>query len=180
MERRSDEQLQIMRDEHRAFMEERQRRPQIEPVLELGGPGNQPPLHVPIRSGATNVGTMTAAGGLIMTLVPEGIEVMQLDGEGNVVASRELAPQREQTLRRRGAQYPAVGFGVDVDVRPGVFQADALLLIFPEPDVYEIATRCFHHDIPGGRCWAIAELDLRRGPTNWKQIDRGQGAPNLD
>lgn len=87
MERRSDEQLQIMRDEHRAFMEEQQRRPQIEPVLELGGPGVHLPLNVPIRSGATNVGTLTARGVLIMTVVPQGVEVMRLDGDGNVAGA---------------------------------------------------------------------------------------------
>jgi hypothetical protein len=178
MERRSNEQLQIMREEHHAFMEERQRRPQIEPVLESGGPGTHLPLNVPIRSGATNVGTMTATGVLIMTLVPQGVQVMQLDGDGNVVAAIELAPQREQTLQRKGAGYPAVGFGVEADVRPGVYQTDALLLVFPEPDIYEIATRCHHHEIPGGRCWAIAELDLRGGPMTWRQTERGHGEVN--
>jgi hypothetical protein len=173
MEQRSNEQLQIMRDEHRAFMEEQHRRPQIEPVLEMGGPGAHGDLGVAIRSGATNVGTLTADGVLILTLVPDGVQVFQLDGTGRVVRLVALEPQREQTLQRNGAQYPSVGFGVTVDVRPGVFQVDALLVSFPEPGVYEIVTRCHHHDIPGGRCWAVAELVLGDGPMRWKQTERG-------
>jgi hypothetical protein len=180
MEQRSDEQLQIMRDEHRAFMEDQHRRPQIEPVLEMGGPGTHGDLGVPIRSGATNVGTLTAEGVLILTLVPDGVRIFQLDGTGKVVGPVALEPQREQTLRRKGAQYPSVGFGVAVDVRPGVFQVDALLLSFPEPGIYEIATRCHHHDIPGGRCWAVAELVLGDGPLRWKQTERGHADASPD
>lgn len=175
MEERSNEQLQIMRDEHRAFMEEQHRRPQIEPVLEIGGPGAHGDLGVAIRSGATNVGTMTADGVLILTLVPDGVRIFQLDGTGRVVGPVALNSQREQTLLRKGAQYPSVGFGVAVDVRPGVFQVDALLLTFPEPGAYEIATRCHHHDISGGRCWAVAEVVLGDGPMCWKQTERGHG-----
>jgi hypothetical protein len=92
MERRSNEQLQIMRDEHRAFMEEQRRRPQIEPVLEMGGPGTHGHLAVAIRSGATNVGTRTAEGVLILTSVPDGVRVFQLDGTGRVVGPIALEP----------------------------------------------------------------------------------------
>ncbi|MBS1886040.1 MAG: hypothetical protein JSU06_02535 [Actinobacteria bacterium] len=173
LEQRSNEQLQIMRDEHRALMEEQHRRPQIEPVLEMGGPGMHGDLGIAIRSGATNVGTLTAEDVLVLTLVPDGVRIFQLDGTGRVVRPVALGPQREQTLLRKGAQYPSVGFGVAVDVRPGVFQVDTLLVTFPEPGVYEIAARCHHHDIPGGRCWAVAEVVLGDGPTRWKQTKRG-------
>lgn len=175
MEQRGVEQLHIMRTEHQAFMDERRRRPQIEPVLELGGAKPQNPLRVVVRSGATNVGSKTAEDVLIMTLVPEGVGVYQLDPEGNVIREIQLAPQREQTLRRRGAEHLAVGCGVEASVRPGVVQSDSFLLFFPEPDIYEIATRCHHHDIPGGVSWAVAELNLFGVPLQWKQTERGTG-----
>jgi hypothetical protein len=175
MERRGVEQLKIMREEHRAFMAEQSRQPDIQPVLEIGGATTGSPLNIVVRSGATNVGSKTAEGVLVMTLVPQGVRVLQLDAKEQIVSEIALESQREQTLRRQGADYPAVGFGVNVDVRPKVFQTDNILLIFPGPDVYEIATRCHHHDIPGGCCWAVAQLNLLAVPLQWTQTERGTG-----
>jgi hypothetical protein len=176
MEKRGAEQLGIMRTEHAAFMAEQQRRPEVEPVLEIAGAPNQlAPLNVLIRSGATNVGLRTANQVLILTLVPMGIRVFRADPKGVPLEEIKLFPQREQTLQRRGAQYPAEGFGVKVDVVPAVFQVDHLLLVFPEPDVFEIATRCFHQDIPDGPAWAVAEIDLQGAPLRWTQTKRGGG-----
>lgn len=174
MEQRGVEQLQIMRTEHAAFMKEQQRRPQVEPVLEVAGPpDSSKPLQVLIRSGATNVGAKTAEGVLIMTLVPQGVTLVQATPEGRPIGAHPLEPQREQQLLGNGAQRPVEGLGVRADVSPHVVQWDHFILTFPEPGIYEIATRCLHMDIAGGKNWTVVELNLLAVPLQWRHTEGG-------
>ena len=176
MEQRGAEQLQIMRTEHAAFMKEQQRRPEVVPVLEFAGiPNPARPLEVLIRSGATNVGARTAESVLIMTLVPQGVGLRRATHEGRPIGELPLEPQREQQLLRKGMQYPADGLGVRADVTPHVFHTDHFLLTFPEPDIYEIATRCLHMDIANGKNWTVAQINLFAVPPQWTQAQRETG-----
>jgi hypothetical protein len=170
IEARSADQLQIMREEHAAFMEQQRRRPELVPIFEFAGqPNPDAPTEILVRCGAVNVGSATAEKVLVSIMVPQGVEVDLAEADGLPVARLSLVPQLE-SIYRDGAEYPALAGSWSSDVIPTVRILQHCLLAFPGPGVYEIVSYCNHHELPGGSIRAAARLDLRGSVIHWGQV----------
>jgi len=139
------------RREHEAFLDLQNRRPELEPLLEVASLEtleNGKTVAI-IDWGALNTGTKTADQAIMVLLVGKSVKIERCGADG---ANRQAVEPilQDHIVSVNDQSLAAHSWNEDSDLRPNVKDIRTAALTFEEPGTYEVRVLIQHPEIENG------------------------------
>lgn len=152
MAKHAAESVALQREEHQAFIEAQNKKPDINVILELKSleTQNDGTTIATMRWGAVNVGTKTAENALMIILSSTSTQIQQCDSNGSHRRPVAVAVQTDHKVIVNGESVEAHSWNEDASLRPHIRETRTSALTFAEPGEYEIQVLVRHPEIESG------------------------------